>query len=190
MIRIQEVDTSFLEEYDKIPMQFEVKTEFRLQRLEQGLGGFLFEETPVVSYIKDFRKYECAAEYGKHFDISGWRFYAAFDAEKPIGAITVAGRASDLDMLPEQCNACVLWDIRVEDAYKHMGIGQRLLDAGIAGARADGYTQMVIECQNNNVPACRFYKKQGAQLIKVDTCAYLSDPEIAHEIQLVWLLDI
>ena len=93
-------------------------------------------------------------------------------------------------MLSGRNNACVLWDIRVSDAYKHNGIGQKLLDIGITGAKKDGYSQMIIECQNNNVPACNFYKKQGALLSKIDMYAYYLETDIRNEIQLVWYLDL
>ena len=84
----------------------------------------------------------------------------------------------------------MLWDIRVADAYKHQGVGQELFDIGLLGAKEDGYRQMIIECQNNNIPACKFYKKQGAVLSKIDMYAYYSEPEIRDEIQFVWYLDI
>ena len=49
---------------------------------------------------------------------------------------------------------------------------------------------MIIECQNNNVAACKFYHKQGAVLSKIDMYAYYSEPEIRDEIQFIWYLDI
>ncbi len=114
----------------------------------------------------------------------------AFDGEKPVGAMTIAGKTNGLDMLSGRNDACVLWDIRVEDTYKHNGIGQKLLDMGISGAKEDGYSQMIIECQNNNVAACHFYRKQGALLSKVDMYAYYLEADIKDEIQMVWYLNI
>ena len=114
----------------------------------------------------------------------------AFDDEKPVGAATVAGTTEGLNMLCGREDACVLWDIRVADEYKHKGIGQKLMDAAVCGAKNDGYRQMIIECQNNNVTACRFYRKQGAVLSKIDMYAYYSDPEVRDDIQFVWYLDL
>lgn len=93
-------------------------------------------------------------------------------------------------MLSGRTDACVLWDIRVADGYKHQGIGQRLFDMAVDHAREAGYRQMIIECQNNNVPACRFYRKQGAVLGKVDAYAYYDDPTIRDEVQLIWYLNL
>jgi hypothetical protein len=49
---------------------------------------------------------------------------------------------------------------------------------------------MKIECQNNNVPACRFYQNQGAVLGAIDEFAYYKDKEIRGEVQLIWYLDL
>ena len=190
MIIFKEVDKSFLKIYDKVAMNVDVHSEYKVERVNNGLGGFLLEEIQVKPYVKELSKYERATEYEKEFDITNWRFYMAFDDEIPVGAMTVAGETKGLNMLYGRNDACVLWDIRVADAYKHNGIGQKLLDMGITGAKNDGYCQMIIECQNNNVPACRFYQKQGAMLSKIDMYAYYSEEECRNEIQFVWYLDI
>ena len=190
MIAVKEVDKSFLELYDKVSMNVDVRSEYKVKRIDNGLGGLVLEEIPVEPYTKDLSIYERATDYEKEFDITNWRFYMAFDEEKPIGAMTVAGTTKGLNMLYGRNDACVLWDIRVADAYKHHGIGQKLLDIGVAGAKKDGYSQMIIECQNNNVPACNFYKKQGAMLSKIDMYAYYFEADIRNEVQFVWYLDL
>ena len=190
MINIKEVDKTYFSLYDNIPQNVEIKSEYHVKRIDSGLGGFIFEEVPVIPHIKDLSIYERAMEYEQMFDISNWRFYMAFDGDIPVGAMTIAGTTEGMNMLGGKTDACVLWDIRVADNYKHMGIGQRLIDQGIADAKSDGYKQMIIECQNNNVPACRFYKKQGALLSKIDMHAYDSEPECENEVQLIWYLDL
>ncbi len=190
MILYKEIDKSNFELYDQVSMNVDVHSEYKVERINQGLGGFLLEEVPVRPYIKDLSKYERATKYEEQFDITNWRFYMAFDDDIPIGALTVAGTTKGLNMLCGRTDACVLWDIRIADAYKHQGIGQKLLDMAITGAKEDGYCQMIIECQNNNIPACKFYQKQGAILSKIDMYAYYSEPEVRNEVQFVWYLDI
>lgn len=190
MISVREVDKSCFALYDSVSQNVNVHSEYRVQRLDSGLGGFLLEEVPVEPYVKDLSQYERACEYEQLFDISRWRFYMAFDGDLPVGALTVAGTTPGLNMLQGRRDACVLWDIRVADAYKHQGVGQRLFDMAAGNARRDGYCQMIIECQNNNVPACRFYHKQGAVLGKVDMYAYYDDPALRDEVQLIWYLDL
>lgn len=190
MITYCEVDKASFALYDRVTMNVDVRSEYRVKHLDGGLGGMLLEEVPVAPYTKDLSQYERAVEYEEHFDIANWRFYMAFDGDTPVGALTLAGTTEGMNMLSGRTDACVLWDIRVADAYKHQGIGQRLLNMAADHAREAGYRQIIIECQNNNVPACRFYHKQGAVLGKVDTYAYYADPDIRDEVQLIWYLDL
>ena len=190
MITFQEMDKSCFALYDSVPQNVDVRSEYRVRRLDGGLGGLLLEEIPVTPYVKDLSQYERATEYESLFNVSTWHFFMAFDGDVPVGALTLAGTTPGLNMLGGRTDACVLWDIRVADGYKHQGIGQHLFDMAVAAAGKDGYRQMIIECQNNNVPACRFYRKQGAVLGKVDTYAYHSDPDIRDEVQLIWYLEL
>lgn len=189
MISVKRMDKTCFGMYDTIPMYVDVRTEYQMKRIDNRLG-LIFEEVQVAPYRKDLSVYERAVEYEEKFDIANWYFYMAFDEDKPIGAMTIAGRTPDLNMLSGRDDACVLWDIRVADNYKHQGIGQRLMDIGIEDARTAGYRQMIIECQNNNVPACHFYRKQGALLSKVDLYAYDSEDDCKNEIQFVWTLNL
>lgn len=47
-----------------------------------------------------------------------------------------------------------------------------------------------IECQNNNVTACRFYRSKGAVLCKIDEYAYYDHKEYRDEAQIIWYLDV
>lgn len=190
MMTFRELDRGCFALYDSVSMNVEVHSEYRVRLLDGGLGGLLLEEVPVAPQVKDLSQYERATEYETLFDIATWRFFMAFDGETPVGALTLAGPTEHLYMLNGRTDACVLWDIRVADGYKHRGIGQRLFDMAVAAARETGYRQMIIECQNNNVPACRFYRKQGAVLGKVDRYAYYDDPMLRNETQLIWYLDL
>ena len=113
MITVKEVDRTYFDLYDQVSMNVEVRSIYKLKRLDSGLGGFIFDEVPVKECIKDYSKYEIAKEYENTFDISTWRFYMAFDDEKPVGAATVAGPTENIYMLSGRKDACVLWDIRV-----------------------------------------------------------------------------
>lgn len=135
MIIYKEVDRSYFKLYDKVSMNVDVRSEYQVVRVDNGLGGLILEEVQVKPYIKDLSQYACAAEYEKEFDIANWRFYMAFDGETPVGAMTVAGKTEGMHMLSGRKDACVLWDIRVADAYKRNGIGKELLNMGITDAK-------------------------------------------------------
>ncbi len=190
MITYRQVDTSYLEEYDTIPMRVQIKTILALEKVDRGLGGILLEETPVKAYMKDFGAEEKAAKYAEQFDLTNWAFFMAYDGDTPVGGATVASRTEKVNMLEGRDDLSVLWDLRVHDEYKGQGIGSKLFAMAVQWSRSRGLTEMKIECQNNNVPACRFYHKQGAVLAKIDEYAYFKDIEYRDEVQLIWYLKL
>ncbi|WP_234122386.1 GNAT family N-acetyltransferase [Clostridium hydrogenum] len=190
MITYKKIDESYFGAYDKIPMLVNVKSVFKLEKIQNGLGGVLFEEIPVKESIKDLGVYENPKEYSKQFDISNWVFFMAFDNEIPIGACTVASKTKGVNMLDGREDMSVLWDIRVDDKYKGRGVGTKLFNMAVDWSKLNGFKQMKIECQNNNVPACKFYYKQGAVLGAINEYAYYSDEDLRDEVQFIWYLKL
>jgi len=192
VITYRQVDRTYFPQYDMIPMKVHVSSHYKIEKINRGLGGFQLIETPVEPYIKDFciGKDESVTRWEK-WDISNWAFFMAFDGERPVGAATVVTRTKEINMLSGRDDLAVLWDIRVADDYKHQGIGQALFDIAVKWSREQGIVQMKIECQNNNVPAVKFYHKQGAVLSAIDEYAYYNDlPEFRHEVQFIWMLNL
>lgn len=192
MIIYKQVDKTYLKQYDSLPMRINVTSYYMVKKLNRGLGGFMIVETPVEPYVKDFCicEDESVTRWDKQFDISNWAFFMAFDGECPIGAATVASRTEEIKMLAGRNDLAVLWDIRVDGDYKEQGVGQILFDMATKWSREHSLVQMKIECQNNNVPAVKFYHKQGAILSMVDEYAYYNEPEFRHETQFIWYLDL
>ena len=170
-------------------MHVYISSYYRIDKVNSGLGGFTLTEVPIDPYIKDMSMFEIACEYENKFDISNWAVFMAFDHGKGIGGVTVASRTKEVNMLSGRDDLAVLWDIRVDDAYKRQGIGQSLFDMAVKWSKKQGLKQMKIECQNNNVPACRFYHKQGATLCAIDEYAYYNEPECRHEAQFIWFMN-
>ncbi|NKF05719.1 GNAT family N-acetyltransferase [Clostridium gasigenes] len=190
MIIYREIDKSYFKKYDSIPMLVHVKSILKLEKVKNGLGGILLKETSVKEYIRDLGEYEEATKYAKEFDISNWAFFMAFDNEVPIGAVTVASKTKNVNMLDGREDMSVLWDIRVDDRYKQQGIGTKLFSMAVEWSKLKQFKQMKIECQNNNVQACRFYHKHGVVLGKIDEYAYYNDTDVEDEVQLIWYLDL
>lgn len=190
MITYREIDKRYFKAYDGIEMLVHVNSYYALEKVNNGLGGIILNETPVKSYIKDLGNYDAASKYEDSFDISNWAFFMAFDGDQPIGAATVATKTENVHMLEGREDLSVLWDIRVAEGYKHQGIGQKLFDLAVDWSIVNGFKQMKIECQNNNVPACKFYHKQGAVLSKIDEYAYHNDIEVRDEVQFIWYLNL
>ena len=193
MITYKKIDKTYFPQYDSIPMLVNVKSYYKIEKINRGLGGFTLVETAVEKpYIKDFctGDDESVTRWEKRRDLTNWAFFMAFDGARPVGAAAVASRDKTANMLDDREDLAVLWDIRVDGDYKHQGIGQMLFDMAVKWSREQGLIQMKIECQNNNVPAVNFYHKQGAVLSAIDEYAYYNEPEYRHETQFIWFLDL
>lgn len=80
-------------------------------------------------------------------------------------------------------------DIMVDREYRHIGIGVKLLDAASAWCRAHKLQGIVLETQDNNLQACRFYTKYGFKLCGVNTEKY-SLTKYKDEISLYFKLNL
>lgn len=76
-------------------------------------------------------------------------------------------------------------DIRVREDCRRRGVGRKLLDAAVAYGKAQGYAALRLECQNNNVGACRFYAEYGFLLMGMDQAVYMTTPH-KGETALYW----
>ncbi len=97
----------------------------------------------------------------------------------------MAFNTSGVYMLEGRHDLSVLWDIRVQPELRGRGIGHALFMQAAEWSRARGCTQMKIETQNVNVPACRFYARMGCELGAINRYAYAGQPHVAHEVMLL-----
>ena len=79
-------------------------------------------------------------------------------------------------------------DLVVKPEYRGLGIGRRLLERGIQWAREDGYPGIMLETQDNNVPACRLYQSAGFVLGGFDRFVYKAINPDTIETALYWYL--
>ena len=190
-IKIEEIGPSRLDEYRSVPIRFEVKSVLEPVLVNYGLCGILLRETPVEKpYIKDYDSYEeTPLDWPKKFDVSKWVFLLAMmNGVTAVGAAAVAFDTTGVFMLEARKNLAVLWDIRVRPEAR--GVGIMLFRYAANWSRAQGCTQMKIETQNVNVPACRFYQRMGATLGEIHRFGYAAVAEVVHEVMLCWYLDL
>jgi GNAT superfamily N-acetyltransferase len=191
MITFKQVDESYFKMYDEIPMLVQVNTVLLPSVVDNGLGGILFNEVNVEPYTWDISHYEVASDYTNDFDISNWAIFMAFNENKPVGGITAVSRTKEVRMLDNREDLCVLWDLRVNDEYKGMGIGTKLFEMVVDWSKTNNLKQIKIETQTNNVPACKFYAKQGAVLKFFNEYSEINNSDAnEHEMQVIWYLDL
>lgn len=192
-LRIAEVGQGGLEEYSRVSIAFEVRSVLRVERIGGGLGGFSMTEDAVGSpYTKD---YDGSGEGGptrwaRKFNLANWGIFVGYGKADPVCAATVAYDTPGVHMLGGRRDIAVLWDIRVAPEMRRAGLGARIFEHAAQWARGRGACRLKIETQNINVPACRFYRSRGCALGEVNLFAYSADPGLAHEVMLVWYLDL
>jgi GNAT superfamily N-acetyltransferase len=189
-IRILEINSARLAEYDRIPSRFLVRSMLDLELVDSGLGGMTLHEVPVEQpYVKDYDAYgELPSDWPQKFDVCNWGFFLALDGARPVGAAAVAFDTTGVFMLEARRDLSVLWDLRVRPEVR--GAGIPLFRRAAEWSRERGCKQMKIETQNVNVPACCFYQKMGARLGEIRRFGYAAVPPVAHEVMLNWYLDL
>jgi GNAT superfamily N-acetyltransferase len=189
-VQITEVQVTELDEYASISIAFEVPVVFDV--LEQGgdvSDVVLSERVLGAPYVKDYDsiKGDAPNEWPIRFDVSNWGFLVAHIDGRRVGGAAIAFDTPGVDMLDGRRDVAVLWDIRIAAEARRAGVGSALFRRVEAWARVRGCRRLEIETQNINVPACRFYARQGCTLGAVNRSAY---PDLPNEIQLIWFKDL
>lgn len=198
-LAIEEIGPESYPLYDAIPIAYTVDSVLRVEAVDGGLGGFrLVEEKLPTPYVKDYDHQgdDRPSAWAKEFDVSRWGILLARDEVPPIGGAPVGGAAVavgagvyPLDRF-QRPDMAVLWDIRVAPERRRQGVGRALFWHAAGWAKAHGYGQLGLETQNVNVGACRFYARQGCQLGAIHRFGYAGCEDVAHEVMLLWYLEL
>ena len=187
---IREESPSFLEEYARVSIAFEVNRTLDLSVRDDGLAGFsLVERALSPTFVKDYDAIAGShpTDWARQFDLTNWGLLSARLDGEHVGGAAVAVRTPGLFMLEGRNDLAVVWDIRVSPRVRGRGIGAALFAAAENWAKAHDCRQLKVETQNINVPASRFYASQGCSLGAIHRFAY---PELPDEVQLLWYKDL
>jgi ribosomal protein S18 acetylase RimI-like enzyme len=83
-------------------------------------------------------------------------------------------------------NTVWLWNLMIDLAYRRQGLGRRLWRRAVDFAREAEVRAIMLETQNTNVAACRFYARMGCHLVGLNEAYYTNDGT-ASEVALFWL---
>lgn len=184
IVDVVEEPTTDLREYSQIPIAFDVREVVDVAETLRERDRFALTVRSIDSpYVKDYDLLAPPAAWPSHFDLSHWRFFAARVDGERVGGAAVMLRAPDVEMLQGRDDVAILWDIRVAPSARRHGVGASLMESVEAWSVAHGARWLEVETQNINVPACRFYERQGFELREVNRSAYVALPS---EIQLIW----
>ena len=188
-IELSEAPIAAVDELRLVPISFTVDREYDVAP-HQGSGRFVLSERLIETpYVKDYDRIagEGPSQWARQFDTSRWGFIRAQSGGRLVGGAVLAFDTRDVTMLEGRRDLAVLWDIRVSPEARGQGVGSALFRAAEEWARARGCRQLMVETQNINVPACRFYGRQGCVLVAVNRLAY---PDLPGETQLLWCRDL
>ncbi|WP_259415823.1 streptothricin N-acetyltransferase SatA [Bacillus toyonensis] len=79
-------------------------------------------------------------------------------------------------------------DITVDKKYRTLGVGKRLVDQAKQWAKEGNMTGIMLETQNNNVAACKFYEKCGFVIDGFDFLVYKGLDIENDEVAIYWYL--
>lgn len=95
-----------------------------------------------------------------------------------------------LDLEPESWRPVALlqW-IVIDRPWRGNGIGRRLMDHALRWTASQGLRALVLETQNTNIDACRFYARLGFRLSGVQDLFYF-DERVVEESALFWVYQV
>lgn len=157
--------------------------------MDDPASATLVERQVQHPWVKDYDtvKGEAPTDWPNRWDISNWGLLAVTVNGYWVGGCAVAFNTEGVEMLDRRDDLAVLWDIRVHPDHRGNGIGSKLFNAVIEWASDRQCHALKVETQNINVPACRFYKRQGCSLNAINRSAY---PDFPDEVQLIWNLEL
>jgi len=189
-VEVVEQTPADLKEYARIAIAYEVRQVLDVVASENGLGGLALVERDLSNpYLNDYdaAPAEGPLTWSRRFDLSNWGLFMALVGDRPVGGAAVVLNAPDVDMLQGRSDLALIWDIRVSTEVRGLGIGSELFRAAVEWSKVRSARLLKVETQNTNVPACRFYARQGCFLGAIDRFAY---PDLPHEAQLLWYKDL
>jgi GNAT superfamily N-acetyltransferase len=135
----------------------------------------IYTVAPVEPYERDIPAED--TEYG--FDDAGPTiFFAEVDGK-------LAGR---IKMLQWWNRFAYVDDLVVNPEFRGLGLGRKLLERGIQWARDHRFPGVMLETQDDNVPACTLYQSCGFVLRGFDRDVYKAIHSNTRETALYWYL--
>jgi streptothricin acetyltransferase len=115
--------------------------------------------------------------------------YGFSDTSPTIFFADVEGKlAGRIKMLEWWNQFAYVDDLVVNPEYRGAGVGCALLERGIQWAHENNFPGVMLETQDDNVPACTLYQKNGFVLSGFDSNVYKAIRPNKKETALYWYL--
>lgn len=173
-ITIREIDDSTVQSVKAYGSSFEVTSRLALHAENGKISYTIFEVPP---YTKQYGPE--VVEIHAYVDSSDKIVFFAYVDDKFAGQIRLWRHWSGYAYIDY---------IAVEADYRGQGIGRALIERATEWAKSKEFPGLMLETQDNNVPACRLYERCGFELRGFDTQLYKGSDPATDEIALYWYL--
>lgn len=85
-------------------------------------------------------------------------------------------------------NFAYVEDIAVDVGFRRLGVGRTLIEEAKRWARQRRLPGLMLETQDNNVQACRFYERCGFKIGGFDNALYKGQKGDTDEVAIFWYL--
>lgn len=142
----------------------------------------LYAENDVIRYEilkvpSTKKRYKAEASYTTYAD----------DPNKTVFLAYVDGQiAGQIVLRKNWNNYAYIEDIVVDVKYRRQGVGLELMTQAKRWARERELVGLMLETQNNNVSACKFYERCGFRLGGFDRYLYKGINRDTEEVALYW----
>ena len=180
MLRVVEESPDDLDAYSQISIAFEVRSRFGVE--PAGDQFSLVEEPVPEPWLKDETDPYRPSNLGRHLELTNIGVLGAYLDGVRVGGAIVGYDNPGWWFLDGRREVASCPDLRVDPAHRRLGAGRALFEAGATWARQRGCVMLLIETQDTNVPACRFYEAMGCTLHEVRPGFYPDSDELC----LIW----
>jgi len=132
----------------------------------------LFEKAMIKSYKPD------NVVYSDYIESDDKAIYMYYQENLCLGQIIIRSNWNRYAFIES---------IDVSDKHRNQGIGRKLVDQAVNWAKSKNLKGLMLETQNNNLSACRFYQKYGFTIGGFDK--YLYKNLESSEYAIFWYLD-
>jgi streptothricin acetyltransferase len=172
-------------------------TTFRPEEVERLVPGYISTEKYVVRRVSSpddaevtisMKRVALDKPYVKQFPAESFMYpaYAEYvQAGSSLGAFD-GGQLVGIAIAEAQMwnRTLWIWEFGVQESHRRRGIGLRMMDELAARAQSAGLRIMLVETQNTNGPAIRFYRRAGFTFDALDLTYYSNNDTLEDEIAL------
>jgi|SRR5690625_3046066 len=157
--------------------QFEVDSILLLKTTEHSIQYSVRE---VLPYEKKYSEnQDDLLDLQKYINHPDQAIFLAIDRDDIVGMVLVRRNWNEFAYVE---------DIKVDRKYRRNGIGCLLMNEAKNWSQNNGFAGIMLETQNNNVSACKFYERYGFIIGGFDKFVYKGINYLTEEVAIYWYL--